>query len=49
MCIRDRWEYVFFVDIEGHRDEPAVAAALIELGRRAAYLKMLGSYTVAVY
>lgn len=43
------WEYVFFVDIEGHRDEPAVAAALIELGRRAAYLKVLGSYPVAVY
>ncbi len=43
------WEYVFFVDIEGHRDEPAVATALTELGRRAAYLKVLGSYPVAVY
>lgn len=43
------WEYVFFVDIEGHRDEPAVATALAELGRRAAYLKVLGSYPVAVY
>ena len=43
------WEYVFFVDIEGHRDEPAVAAALAELGRRAAYLRVLGSYPVSVY
>lgn len=43
------WEYVFYVDIEGHRDEPAVAAALAELARRAAYLKVLGSYPVAVY
>jgi chorismate mutase/prephenate dehydratase len=43
------WEYVFFVDIEGHRDDPAVATALAELGRRAAYLKVLGSYPVAVY
>ena len=43
------WEYVFYVDIEGHRDDPAVAAALAELGRRAAYLKELGSYPVAVY
>ena len=43
------WEYVFFVDIEGHRDEPAVATALAELARRAAYLKVLGSYPVAVY
>ncbi len=43
------WEYVFFVDIEGHRDDAAVAQALAELGRRAAYLKVLGSYPVAVY
>jgi chorismate mutase/prephenate dehydratase len=43
------WEYVFFVDVEGHHDDPAVAAALAELGRRAAYLKVLGSYPVAVY
>ena len=43
------WEYVFFVDIEGHREDPAVATALAELGRRAAYLKVLGSYPVTVY
>ncbi len=43
------WEYVFFVDVEGHRDDPQVAAALAELGRRAAFLKVLGSYPVAVY
>jgi chorismate mutase/prephenate dehydratase len=43
------WEYVFYVDIEGHRDDPAVARALAELARRAAYLKVLGSYPVAVY
>jgi chorismate mutase/prephenate dehydratase len=43
------WEYVFFVDIEGHRDEPRIAAALEELARRAAYLKILGAYPAAVY
>ena len=43
------WEYVFFVDVEGHREDPAVARALAELGRRAAFLKVLGSYPVAVY
>ena len=43
------WEYVFFVDIEGHRDDVAVRTALEELARRAAYLKVLGSYPVAVY
>jgi chorismate mutase/prephenate dehydratase len=43
------WEYVFYVDIEGHHDEPGVKAALDELARHAAYLKILGSYPVAVY
>jgi len=43
------WEYVFYVDIEGHKDDPAVAKALAELACRSAYLKVLGSYPVAVY
>jgi len=43
------WEYVFYVDIEGHRDEPAIKAALEKLAGYAAYLKILGSYPVAVY
>ncbi|WP_321919436.1 prephenate dehydratase [Paraburkholderia tropica] len=38
------WEYYFYIDFEGHRDEPAVAAALDELGKKAAFLKILGSY-----
>jgi chorismate mutase/prephenate dehydratase len=42
------WEYVFYVDVEGHRDDPPVARALTELARHAAYLKVLGSYPVAV-
>ena len=43
------WQYVFYVDIEGHREEPAIKAALDELASHAAYLKILGSYPVAVY
>ncbi|MPN63437.1 hypothetical protein SDC9_211196 [bioreactor metagenome] len=43
------WEYVYYVDVEGHRDEPAVKAALVELAGNAAYLKILGSYPVAVF
>ncbi len=43
------WEYVFYVDIEGHREDGAVKAALEQLAARAAYLKILGSYPVAVY
>ena len=42
------WEYVFFIDVEGHRKDPQVAAALAELGARAPFLKVLGSYPVAV-
>lgn len=43
------WDYVFFVDIDGHQDEPKVAKALAELKQQAAYLKVLGSYPSAVY
>jgi chorismate mutase/prephenate dehydratase len=42
------WEYLFFVDIEGHRDDPQVADALAEVGRIAGYIKVLGSYPAAV-
>jgi chorismate mutase/prephenate dehydratase len=42
------WEYLFFVDIEGHRDDANVAAALAEVEKIAGYLKVLGSYPAAV-
>ena len=42
------WEYVFFVDIEGHHQDGKVAKALAELSDKAAFLKILGSYPVAV-
>ena len=42
------WEYLFFVDVVGHRDDPAVAAALTELAIRAPFLKLLGSYPAAL-
>ena len=45
---RGLWEYVFFVDIEGHKDEKEVASALKALATSAAMLKVLGSYPVAV-
>lgn len=44
-----KWEYVFYVDIEGHREDAAVAAALAELGSKASFVKILGSYPVAPY
>ncbi|MEO8005152.1 MAG: prephenate dehydratase [Betaproteobacteria bacterium] len=41
------WEYVFFVDIDGHETEVNAAAALAEMRDIAAFLKILGSYPVA--
>jgi len=38
------WEYVFFVDIDGHVSQTAVAEALTDLVRRAVFVKVLGSY-----
>lgn len=43
-----KWEYVFYVDIEGHREDAAVAAALTELAAKASFVKVLGAYPVAV-
>ena len=43
-----RWEYLFFVDLVGHRDDPAVKAALGELASIAPFLKLLGSYPASL-
>jgi len=42
------WEYVFFIDLEGHQKDERVAAALAELRQKAPFLKVLGSYPAAV-
>ncbi len=42
------WDYVFFIDVEGHRDDPNVAAALQGLKERTSFVKVLGSYPLAV-
>jgi chorismate mutase/prephenate dehydratase len=41
------WEYVFFVDLEGHEQDAPVAAALAGVRSRASFLKILGSYPAA--
>lgn len=41
---RRPWEYVMFVDVEGHQQSPNVAAALGEIGERTLFTKILGSY-----
>ena len=42
------WEYVFFIDVEGHQKDEKVARALAALGGRTPFLKILGSYPVAI-
>ncbi|HEV8613933.1 MAG TPA: prephenate dehydratase [Methylomirabilota bacterium] len=44
---RRPWEFVMFVDFEGHRETPAVATALKDMGERTLFLKILGSYPAA--
>lgn len=38
------WDYYFFVDLEGHQDNPGVGKALEELQNHCIFLKILGSY-----
>jgi chorismate mutase/prephenate dehydratase len=44
---RRPWEYVFFVDVDGHENNPAVAAALAEVKKACESFKVLGSYPKA--
>jgi chorismate mutase/prephenate dehydratase len=45
---RRKWDYVFFIDIEGHAEDERVAAALTDLKRRASLFRVLGSYPRAI-
>ncbi len=40
------WDYYFFVDLLGHRNNPKVKKALSELENRCRFLKVLGSYPI---
>jgi len=42
-----RWEYFFFVDIEGHADDKQVKKGLMDLSKHCALLTVLGSYPKA--
>ncbi|MBT8447465.1 MAG: prephenate dehydratase [Gammaproteobacteria bacterium] len=44
-----RWEYYFYIDIEGHGDDPVVAEALACLEERVALLRVFGSYPCAAH
>jgi prephenate dehydratase len=38
------WEYIFYVDFEGHMDDEACKEAIAEMQRKCLFLKILGSY-----
>ncbi len=44
-----QWEYYFYIDLQGHPDEPRVAAALTELRAACAFYKLLGTYPIDVH
>ncbi len=45
---RGVWEYVFFIDIDGHRDDQNVAEAIADIETASAMVTVLGSYPRAV-
>jgi chorismate mutase/prephenate dehydratase len=45
---RRKWDYVFFIDLEGHAQSEPLATALAELKARASLCRVLGSYPKAV-
>jgi chorismate mutase / prephenate dehydratase len=45
---RKLWEYVFFADVQGHRDDAAVKAAIADIeAKPGSFIKILGSYPVS--
>jgi chorismate mutase/prephenate dehydratase len=44
-----QWEYYFYIDLQGHPDQPQVAAALQELRSVCAFFKVLGTYPIDVH
>ncbi len=41
------WEYMFYLDLQGHREDEKVRHALAHLGELADYLRVLGTYRAA--
>jgi chorismate mutase/prephenate dehydratase len=45
---RKNWDYVFFIDIEGHASESPVSDALAVLEKESSLFRVLGAYPKAV-
>jgi chorismate mutase / prephenate dehydratase len=44
-----QWEYYFYIDLQGHPEQPHVARALVELRSACAFFKVLGTYPLDVH
>lgn len=42
-----KWDYLFFIDIKGHKDDAVIKEALAEVQSKAAFYKLLGSFPVS--
>jgi chorismate mutase/prephenate dehydratase len=45
---RKNWDYVFFIDLDGHAEVEPVCSALAELEERSSLFRVLGAYPKAV-
>ena len=45
---KHKWDYVFFIDVQGHASEPPLKQALEALKKEASLFRVLGSYPCAV-
>ena len=45
---RKNWEYVFFIDLEGHAEDTSVKEALKELEKRCTLFRVVGAYPTAL-
>ena len=45
---RKKWDYVFFIDIEGHAEEAPVSDALAQLEKNSSLFRVLGAYPKAI-
>jgi chorismate mutase/prephenate dehydratase len=43
-----KWEYLFFIDIEGHQNNDNVKDAISKIKSKVSKLEILGSYPIAV-
>ncbi|MED5579137.1 MAG: prephenate dehydratase [Nitrospinota bacterium] len=46
---RQAWDYVFFVDVEGHSEDPVLVETINELKNEVSFFRILGSYPKDIF